>query len=202
MAKHQSTTPSQIFQLKITLIESKPPIWRRVLVMDNTTLYQLNQIIQIAMGWTNSHLHLFDIDGRTYSLPEFELDEWGEPVGNERQVRLSAFNWKPGKKIRYEYDFGDNWRHQVVVEKILPIEQGVRYPKCIDGKRDCPPEDVGGIPGYGYFLEAINDPLNEEHESTLMWVGGSFNPEFFSIDEVNAELWKTFRKSTLSRFPR
>lgn len=161
---------------------------------DNLTLYQLNQVIQISMGWTNSHLHLFDVDGGLYSLPEFELDDWNEPVSNERRVRLSAFDWKPKKQIRYDYDFGDCWRHEVVLEKLLPIEEEIRYPKCIDGARACPPEDVGGLPGYGYFLEAISDPMNEEHESMLTWVGGSFRPEFFSRDEVNAGLWKTFRK--------
>jgi len=103
-------------------------------------------------------------------------------------------NWKSKKKIRYDYDFGDNWRHEVVLEKRMPEERGVRYPKCIGGKRACPPEDVGGLPGYGYFLESISDPTNEEHESMLMWVGGAFDPEYLSLDEVNAELWRTFRK--------
>jgi hypothetical protein len=194
MAKQQSIAPTKVFQLKITLVDSKPSIWRRVLVTDNLTLYQLHQVIQISMGWTNSHLHLFDVDGQLYSLPEFELDDWNEPVGNERRVRLSALNWKPKKKLRYDYDFGDSWRHEVVLEKLLPIKPEIRYPKCIDGACACPPEDVGGLPGYDYFLEAISDPVNEEHESMLMWAGGSFNPEFFSIDEVNARLWKTFRK--------
>jgi hypothetical protein len=194
MAKQQSIAPTKVFQLKITLLDSKPAIWRRVLVTDNLTLYQLHQVIQISMGWTNSHLHLFDVDGGLYSLPEFELDDWNEPVSNERRVRLTALNWKAKKQIRYDYDFGDCWRHEVVLEKLRPIEEGIRYPKCIDGARACPPEDVGGLPGYDYFLEALNDPINEDHESMLMWVGGSFNPEFFSIDEVNAKLWKTFHK--------
>lgn len=194
MTKAQSTTSTQIFQLKITLIDSQPPIWRRVLVKGEMTLYQLNQVIQTAMGWTNSHLHLFDVEGELYSLPEFELDEWEESVANERRVRLNTLNWKPKKKIRYDYDFGDNWRHDVRLEKVLPIEPGVRYPKCIGGARACPPEDVGGLSGYGYFLEAISDPMNDEHESTLTWVGGAFDPDFISLDEVNAALWKTFRR--------
>lgn len=194
MAKLQQSTPTRILQLKITLTDSAPPIWRRVLVADHLTLYQLHQVIQIAMGWTNSHLHLFDIDGRLYSLPEFGLDDWGEPVSNERRTRLFAFEWKPKKTFRYDYDFGDNWRHEVVIEKFKPVEEGVRYPKCIGGERACPPEDVGGLSGYGDFLQAIGDPTDEEHESMLMWAGGAFNPEFFSKEEVNAKLWKTFRK--------
>jgi hypothetical protein len=194
MAKLKQTTPPQILQLKITLIASDPTIWRRVLIADHLTLYQLHQVIQIAMGWTNSHLHLFDIDGKLYSLPEFELDDWDEPVSNERRARLFAFDWEPKKRFRYDYDFGDNWRHDVVIEKLRQIEEGVRYPKCIGGARACPPEDVGGISGYGDFLQAIGDPMNEEHESMLMWVGGAFNSELFSTDDVNAKLWKTFRK--------
>ncbi|MEW6131471.1 MAG: plasmid pRiA4b ORF-3 family protein [Acidobacteriota bacterium] len=194
MAKLQHRTPPRILQLKITLMDSEPAIWRRVLVADQITLYQLHQVIQIIMGWTNSHLHLFDIDDKLYSLPEFGLDDWGEPVANERRTRLFAFDWKSQKRFRYDYDFGDNWRHEVVVEKLSQIEEGVRYPKCIGGERACPPEDVGGISGYGDFLQAIGDPMDEEHESTLMWVGGAFNPEFFSRDDANAKLWKTFRK--------
>ena len=194
MAYVRPTTSTPIFQLKITLIDSQPAIWRRLLVKDGMTLYQLNQVIQISTGWANSHLHLFDVDGQLYSLPEFGLEEWDEPITNERRVRLSALDWKPKKPVRYDYDFGDTWRHEVRLEKVLPVGPGVRYPKCIGGARACPPEDVGGLPGYGYFLEAISDPTNDEHESTLTWVGGAFEPEFFSPDEVNAELWKTFRK--------
>jgi hypothetical protein len=106
-------------------------------------------------------------------------------VKSAKRVKLSSMNFAPKDKFRYVYDFGDNWRHDIVVEKVLDPEEGVKYPVCIGGKRNCPPEDVGGPWGYDDFLEAIQDPQHPEHESMLEWVGGSFDPEEFSIDEVN-----------------
>ncbi len=176
--------PSEIYQIKVTLKNSKPPIWRRLLVPSNITLARLHDIIQVAMGWQDYHLHQFTIGGVYYGEPEPDMD-WVE-VRDERRFHLNQLS--PGAKFVYEYDFGDGWEHVVLIEKALPPDPERRYPVCIKGRRACPPEDVGGIWGYEEFLKAIQDPKHEEHEEYLEWVGGEFDPERFDLEEVNAAL--------------
>ena len=175
----------QIYQLKITLRGSTPPIWRRVMVPGKFSLYKLHQVIQMAMGWTNRHLHQFIIDGQYYGIPSSE--DW-ETVIDESCYALSQIAPHAKRKFVYEYDFGDSWEHEIVVEKIPPPETGVKYPMCIKGKRACPPEDVGGVWGYATFLEAINDPTHEEHDSYVEWIGGEFDSEEFNLDQINQGL--------------
>lgn len=177
--------PDTVHQLKVTLRDIKPPIWRRVLVPSRFSLYKLHRVIQIAMGWTDSHLHQFIIDGQYYSIPSSE--DW-EPVIDERRHSLGQIANAVKRRFIYEYDFGDSWEHEVVAEKILPREAGVKYPLCLKGERACPPEDVGGIWGYETFLEAIQNPRHEEHASYLEWIGGAFDSEAFNLDEVNQAL--------------
>lgn len=193
MPKRQAHAVKEIYQLKITLRDVRPPIWRRVLVTDATTLNQLHWIIQIAMGWTNSQLHQLIVDEEYYSEPEFELEGWGPEVKNEKRVRLSALGLEPKRKFGYEYDFGDGWDHEILIEKVLLPEEGVRYPQCVAGKRACPPEDCGGTWGYEHFLEVIKDEDDPEHEATLEWAGGAFDPESFSVGKVNEALREEFR---------
>ena len=111
-----------------------------------------------------------------------------DPIGNERTTHLYRVLGKVGAKAMYTYDFGDSWEHAIIVEKVLPPEPGLAYPVCVGGKLQGPPEDCGGIPGYYNLLEAIRDPTHEEHEDLLDWVGGEFNPEAFSVDDVNRRL--------------
>ncbi len=182
MAKAKSA--GEVYQLKVTLKSITPPVWRRVQVQD-CTLAKLHDIFQTCMGWTGSHLHAFEIGGEEYGAPD--------PTGmleteDERKVKLSQFVAGGVKKFTYTYDFGDSWEHVIQVEKTLPAEPGVRYPRCTDGKRACPPEDCGGPWGYGDFLEAIQNPKHEEHEELLEWVGGEFDPEKFDVDAVNKQL--------------
>lgn len=174
-----------VYQLKITLRDSKPPIWRRLLVSGQVSLLDFHRIIQVAMGWTNSHLHQFIIEDKYYSIPN--EDDW-QPVMDERKYRLAKFAVAEGRKFVYEYDFGDSWEHLVLVEKILSPDPDATYPLCIKGKRACPPEDVGGVWGYEEFIEAIRDPAHEEHEAYLEWVGGDFDPEAFDLVETNRRL--------------
>lgn len=176
---------SPIYQLKITLRGGKPPIWRRVLVPGAFSLYQLHQLIQAAMGWRNCHFHGFTIDGERYALPS--PDDW-EPVVDERSHSVGQIAPRVKQKFVYEYDFGDGWEHEIVVEKILAPETGVKYPFCVTGRRACPPEDVGGPWGYAEFLVAISDRNHEEHESFLEWCGGSFDAAAFDLDAVNRQL--------------
>ena len=185
MPKSSAKTDIPIYQLKITLRNSRPPIWRRVLVPGNFTLDKLHQVIQAAMGWDDAHLHQFIVDGSYFSIPSPE--DW-EPAIDERRFKLQDIAPTVKRKFTYEYDFGDSWEHVILVEKILLAEAGATYPVCVKGKRACPPEDVGGIWGYASFLEAIADPEHEEHDSYLEWVSDDFAPEEFDLEEVNEML--------------
>ena len=178
---------STVYQLKVTLDDTKPPIWRRVLTPDMTTMGQLHTILQTVMGWENNHLHIFTINGQRYGDPE--EDETGlMETKNETRFKLNQLVHSQGVKFRYAYDFGDGWEHTILVEKILPAEKGVHYPVCVSGKRACPPEDVGGVWGYEDFLKAIADPNHEEYDECLEWVGGTFDPEAFDLEAVNESL--------------
>jgi Plasmid pRiA4b ORF-3-like protein len=179
-----STTPV-VYQIKVTLKGSRPPIWRRMQVINDTTLAQLHRLLQCVMGWEDAHLYQFVVSGIRYGDPRLlgELD-----AEDARTVPLATLGLCEKRKFLYEYDFGDSWEHELLVEKILPRDEGKRYPVCLTGKRTCPPEDCGGIWGYASFLEAIRDPEHPEHDEMLEWVGGEFDPDIFDLDEVNREL--------------
>lgn len=186
-APTRRTETNLVYQLKITLTGSTPPIWRRVQMHGNTSFSRLHDILQIAMGWTDSHLHEFVIRDTRYGFPDMEWDPLERPK-DERRVRLGQLVTREQDRFTYEYDFGDGWTHEIVVEKILPPEPGLPYPRCIAGKRACPPEDVGGMSGYEHFIKAIRDPRHEEHDELLTWAGGVFNPEAFDMEAVNQQL--------------
>lgn len=177
--------PTSIHQLKVTLRGIRPPIWRRIQVPSTINLRRLHDVIQETMGWTQSHLYAFEVDGEQYGEPSPGDDL---PMRSAKSTQLRRIAPEAGGRFLYTYDFGDNWEHLVQVEKVLPPGPGVAYPRCVTGKRACPPEDVGGIWGYQEFLEAIEDPDHEEHESLLEWVGGEFDPEAFDSRAVNAAL--------------
>ena len=185
MPRKAAAAPSAVYQLKVTLKDSKPPIWRRVEVADDITLAKLHRIIQAAMGWTDSHWHMFSLGRTSYGVPDPDYDE---DVRDARRYTSNQLLTEPKQKLSYEYDFGDSWTHEVLLEKVLPPEPGATYPRCTAGKRACPPEDCGGVWGYAEFVEAIADPKHEQHEELLEWVGGAFDPEQFDIAEANAAL--------------
>lgn len=166
----------KVYQLKATIVGTKPPVWRRLLVAETATLLDLHHVLQAAFGWLDYHLHEFEIDGVRYGTDDGE--GWGPPPKDEGRTRLRTVAGE-GTKLSYVYDFGDDWEHKVVVEKVLAAEPGVRYPACIAGQRACPPEDCGGVWGYQEFLEAIANPRHSEHESMLDWMGGSYDPDAF-----------------------
>ncbi len=170
-----------VYQFKITLLESRPPIWRRIQVKD-CTLDKLHEHIQTAMGWTNSHLHQFKVGDQLYGDPML-MEENMEEMGykDSTTTKISDLLPKTNKRFRfqYEYDFGDSWEHEVLFEGIVRAESKVKYPRCLEGARACPLEDCGGVWGYGDFVEAIQNPDNEQHEEMLEWVGGRFDPEKF-----------------------
>ncbi len=182
----------RVFQFKITLLDIQPAIWRRIQDKDYT-LDKLHERIQTAMGWTNSHLHDFKIEGKKYGDPLL-LDENFEEFdyGDSTTTRLSDILPRTGKRFRfeYQYDFGDCWRHEVLFEGCLRAERGQRYPHCLEGARACPPEDVGGTCGYGDFVVAIQNEDDDEHEELLRWVGGRFDPEAFDPTRATKRMWR------------
>jgi hypothetical protein len=187
-----------VYQIKVTLKGSKPPIWRRMQITSETTLVQLHRILQRVMGWEGSHLYQFVTGGIAYGDPSM-LGEWD--AEDARTVTLAALMRSGKSKLPYEYDFGESWEHELLVEKILPLDEGKRYPVCLTGKRACPPEDCGGVWGYVSFLEAIHDPEHPEQEEMLEWIGGAFDPEAFNRDEVNVAL-RHLTASEVRRRPR
>lgn len=181
-----------VFELKITLLETKPPVWRRFCVPGEITLDRLHDVIQIVMGWDDCHLHLFKIGGKAYS--EEPEEEW--EGAEERHHGLCDLVTSARKHFDYKYDFGDDWDHRIVVEKISKAPKGyIAEAKCLGGKRRCPPEDVGGTHGFAEFVLACKDLKHPEHKRNLMWVGGSFDPDDFNPNAVNLELRKYKRWS-------
>jgi hypothetical protein len=186
-------TGTLIYQIKISLNEIHPPIWRRIQVPGSMRLSTLHETLQIVMGWEDYHLHYFDIHGVHYTDPASDPD--GElDMEDEGLYELNQLLMKEREKFIYEYDFGDTWRHTLRVEKFLPAEKGAHYPRCIRGKRACPPEDVGGAWGYGNFLQAITNPEHPEHEENLTWIGGAFKPEAFDLQAINTMLREVIRE--------
>jgi len=171
----------RLFQFKITLVGAKPPIWRRIQVKD-CTLDTFHRQIQAAMGWSNSHLYQFEIQGKLYGEPDvLDCGYDNSALFDSRATLLSDVLPARGKRFafKYHYDFGDDWAHSVVWEGNPDADPETKYPLCVAGERACPPEDCGGVWGYDRFLEAIEDPKDEEHEVMLEWVGGRFDPEEF-----------------------
>lgn len=184
MAAKNSATSAAIYQLKVTLLRTK--IGRRLLVPADMTLAQLHDVLQVAMGWEDGHLHEFSACGRHFGPPnpEDRFMAMG-PIEDERRVRVSSVLGRTGAKAVYTYDFGDSWEHSIVLEKRLPAVSNMLYPICTDGQLACPPEDCGGVPGYCDLLDALRDPTREQHEELQDWVGGDYDPEAFSIEAVN-----------------
>lgn len=177
----------KIYQFKVTLRGIRPPIWRRFQVYSDITFYELHEILQVVMGWYDSHLHLFDLGGFLITDAETLAEGWGDGA-NEQKARLNKYLTQEGEKVRYEYDFGDSWEHDVLLEKILTAEPDTYYPRCLKGKRACPPEDCGGVWGYADLLEALADESNPEREEYLEWLGGDLNQEAFDLTEINEGL--------------
>ncbi len=183
--KRQDTTTSpKAYQLKVTLAGIRPPIWRRVLVESGITLESFHHVLQAVMGWTDSHMHEFRTLARRVGLPR-QVE--AIPGNEEHHTLLGEILRRPKDRIVYEYDFGDGWEHEVLLEGIEdPAARArARYPWIMDGRRACPPDDVGGTPGYDRFLRIIADPGHPEHEEMREWCGGSFDPDAFDVQALN-----------------
>jgi len=173
-----------IFDMRIAIVDYRPEIWRRVLVPGSVRLHKLHLIFQDVMGWTNSHLHAFRMDGALYGMhfedhPDDELDETKFAIADV--VGL-------GDRFIYEYDFGDSWDHEVVVEHVSNVRPVLKFAVCLDGANACPPEDCGGTGGYEELVEVLADPTHKDYKHYSRWAGRDFDPTRFDLAQVNAAL--------------
>ncbi len=173
-----------LYEIRVQLRDIEPPIWRVLRVRPQTSLSRLHKILQKAMGWTNSHLHLFEIDGKPYGEGDFE---WDFDVQDYRGMRLEKIFTEGRSSILYEYDLGDSWRHDITLLGVVEREAEEKI-ACMAGARACPPEDCGGVTGYCYLLEALAGPDHEDHDMLLEWVGGRFDPEAFDVEAIDRAL--------------
>jgi hypothetical protein len=181
-----------VYQIKISLKDIRPEIWRRIQIDSNVSLYELHHIIQIAFNWWNYHLYQFVINDKLYKTrtrygnPEL-LDD-PEAI-DDRSTLLSSILLNEKDTIIYEYDFGDSWKHLIKLEKIIQIGN-IKHPKCVAGKLNTPPEDCGGVPGFYNFVEIMSDKKSSDYKSTKKWYGGEFDPTSFNIVKINEKLEK------------
>jgi hypothetical protein len=186
--------PAVIYQLKIQLQGSKPPIWRRVEVLSDITLDTFHEVIQAAMGWDDSHMHNFEQNDRIFEPNnDFMSDGFDMEGEDESKFTLEQLLTTPKQKLEYTYDFGDSWEHTITLEKIVQPDSAAQYPRCIKGKNACPPDDCGGIWGYYEMLEAIKDPEHPDHEDMTEWLEEDFDPNEFDLEEANIRLKYSFK---------
>jgi len=173
-----------VYQLKVTLEDCEPPIWRRFAIVGDAVLVNVHYVLQVVMGWQAYHLHEFRVGDAAYG----EITPDSDPeMFDEAHVALETVLTRPKDKLTYIYDFGDDWRHKVVLEKIYPYEADEPVVVCLEGARACPPEDCGGPPGFEHFVEAISDRRHPDHEMMLDWYA-EFDPEEFNLEEINTLL--------------
>lgn len=189
--------PGKIARIKIALKHSKPPIWRRVEVPLQTDLQQLHFIIQDAMPWSCTHLYDFAIGGERYGDPD---DEFLDDISDAKSLKLADLAVGHLKRFVYTYDFGDWWQHQIDIESVEDAESGAKYPRLVGGKRKAPPDDIGGVGGYGHFLEAMSDPKHPEHEQYMEWHGEEFDPKEFDMEDLQDRIDAGFAKSFANTF--
>ena len=184
---------NKVYQFKVTLKGIRPPIWRRIQVPGNYSFWDLHVAIQDAMGWFDLHLHVFEmINPKTgfkeeIGIPDDDFGAFDHKVIPGWKRRISRYFSPENPKAIYSYDFGDDWEHEIKLEKILTPETDITFPRCIKGKGACPPEDCGGVWGYYEMLETLSDPEHEDYENTVEWLGEFFDPEYFDISEIEFE---------------
>ncbi len=189
MAAKTIKMPSRIFELEISLSDTKPRIWRRVVVPYDIKLGKLHDVIQTVFGWTDSHLHAFTAnDGTHYCPPDPYSGDFDNDFCDERKAKLTDLVTGEKQSFMYQYDFGDDWVHTAKVTKTYAPAAGVKYPVCLAGKRACPPEDIGGVWGYEDYCKALKDPDNEEYEDILECMGTDFDPEEFNLEQINEQM--------------
>jgi hypothetical protein len=186
MAAARKRAAPKLYELHVELEDIEPPIWRRILVPGSIKLPKLHDLLQLVMGWSDSHLHSFEVGHKTFSLAHDEMEDLN--ILDEQNYTLGRILGESVREFVYEYDFGDSWRHRIKVKPVPQPNTDWFYPLCIAGERAAPPDDVGGVMGYLEFLSAIQDPKHDEHECMLTWIGGAFDPEGFDLNAINRAL--------------
>jgi len=174
-----------IYQIRIILRGLRPPIWRLLWVASDTRLEDFNIMLQVAMGWSNIHLHQFEQNGLRYGTPD---PYFPDDTCRESDFHLDDLLREAGDCLVYRYDFGDDWVHKVRLEKVLAFDDRLSLPLCLRGKRACPLEDVGGPSGYRKFLSVFSDPAHPDHAELLAWIDGGFDPDDFDVRQTNDAL--------------
>jgi hypothetical protein len=186
MAARKKRATPKLYELHVELEDIQPRIWRKILVPGSIKLSKLHDLLQLVMGWNNSHLHSFQFGKRVFSGRPAELEDLN--MLDENRYTLEAVLDDLLSEFVYDYDFGDSWRHLIQPKLVSKPNSEWFYPLCIAGDRAAPPDDVGGTPGYLEFLKAIGNPKHPEHEDMLIWIGGAFDPEGFDLNAINRTL--------------
>ena len=179
-----------VFQFKIVLDNTEPPIWRRFQVPGDYTFWDFHVAIQDAMGWFDCHLHDFEIgkaktrDEKHFGIPGPDGEDLSEILPGWKYFIKDYFSLDGNPRSKYWYDFGDDWWHTITLEKILPVISDISYPSCVDGERACPPEDCGGVWGYYNMLKILKNPKRKDYKDIIEWLGGKFDPEDFNPNEI------------------
>jgi hypothetical protein len=199
--KAKATKKSKaIFQLNVSLRDIEPTIWRSVQLAEDIRLPRLHRTLQRLFNWEDYHLHEYAAGQHVYGVPDPEDAFAGRMVIDERLVPLNRIVDRVGDSFEYLYDFGDGWRHDILLEAIVQPSPRLLYPRCVADARNGPPEDVGGPPGYADYLEALADPDHPDHENMLEW-RGPFDPEAFSVKRINASLNTAFHRRSAAKRP-
>ena len=180
---NRTETPGEVYVIKVTLLGTSPPVWRRILVPRDITLRNLHRTLQTVMGWTDSHLHQFVSQRQRLSGARSRV---GTKVANESGTRLGELIGTVGSRLLYEYDFGDGWQHELLLEKVLLGDESFQQ-ICVAGQRCCPPEDCGGPQGFAELLQALREANHPSHDEACEWLD-DFVPESFSADDINRRL--------------
>ena len=170
--------------LRVSLRDVEPEVWRRIAVVSDMALPKLAKALEQAMGWEGHHLHVFDVGGVQFGQPDEDTDY----VINEKAAKVSHLLPREGTSLRWDYDFGDGWEHDVVVEAVEPLNPKTKYPVVLDGERACPPEDVGGPPGYEELLRVLSNPKHKEYKHMREWAPEGFDPAAFDLVAANRRL--------------
>jgi hypothetical protein len=171
--------------MKVGVLETEPMVWRRFLIPSTVTLHRLHLVLQIVMGWQNYHLYRFKIGEKQYAEPDPDDDFYELPFLSSKTKKLGSAVKQKGDFFIYEYDFGDSWEHQLLLEDIIESDPDKHYPVCLGGENACPREDSGGPHGYAEMLKTSQNPYDEEFESTRTWLGKDFNPRRFDPEHAN-----------------
>jgi hypothetical protein len=180
-----SSKKQSIYQIRVTLLGLRPPVWRLLQVASGTRLADFSTVLQLAMGWTNIHLHQFERHGLRYGTPDPQSPD---DTCRESDFTLDDLLQEVGDTLLYRYDFGDDWVHKVRLEKVLAFDERLPLPLCLRGRRACPMENVGGTSGYKDFLVTYTDPVHPGHAELLAWIEGQFDPEHFDVGQANDAL--------------